>query len=376
MPKKTIMFAVVAGLVFALTPAVQAQTATVYKEDWQQVHDPDGGNAHPDWADIGPFRKLDGANVQGLREWHWANDNGPPSDTIIEWSSTGVQHGQAVSNEWEDLVELPGGDDWRYNGPSDSGSVFTYTNPGRGAPSPIVSAGDRGAQPQITLPYSSVSGAEGVQIGALVDGSWYFTDTFIHEGAGMISGGGGVQCRVQAWSEFVQDVDNDNWYLWSDDGGGDTDDPRDGYTRSSVTALPDALVGKEPISLPVGAIEVIGVMFNKNGNNDLYALDDLTISISTAVPGDVDGDGDVDLNDVGHFEAQFGMSGLPVPPVGPNSADIDEDGDVDLDDLKIMRDYYGAVPAAPAGAAVPEPATMTVLAIGGLMVLRRRSRKA
>ena len=90
------------------------------------------------------------------------------------------------------------------------------------------------------------------------------------------------------------------------------------------------------------------------------------------VPGDVDGDDDVDLADLGFLEAQFGMSGLPVPPVDPNSADIDEDGDVDLDDWKIMRDYWGAVAEAPAGGVIPEPATMTLLAIGGLMVLRRR----
>ena len=88
------------------------------------------------------------------------------------------------------------------------------------------------------------------------------------------------------------------------------------------------------------------------------------------VPGDVDGDGDVDLADVGYFEAQFGMSGLPLPPE-ENSADLDADGDVDLDDLVFIRDNFGAGPAAPA-AATPEPATMSLLALGGLMVLRRR----
>ena len=94
-----------------------------------------------------------------------------------------------------------------------------------------------------------------------------------------------------------------------------------------------------------------------------------------SVPGDVDGDGNVDLADMGIFEAQFGMSGLSLPP-GENSPDLDADGDVDLDDLVFIRDNFGFVtPAAPA-AATPEPATMTVLAIGGLAVLRRRRRKA
>ena len=93
--------------------------------------------------------------------------------------------------------------------------------------------------------------------------------------------------------------------------------------------------------------------------------------IVTPATGDVDGDGDVDLADVGYFEAQFGASGLPLPP-GENSADLDADGDVDLDDLVFIRDGFGYVTPAAPSAATPEPATMTVLAIGGMLVLRRR----
>ena len=95
--------------------------------------------------------------------------------------------------------------------------------------------------------------------------------------------------------------------------------------------------------------------------------------VVTDVPGDVDGDGNVDLTDMGLFEAQFGQSGLPLPP-GANSPDLDKDGDVDLDDLVFIRDNFGYVspPSPSASAATPEPATMTVLALGGLMVLRRR----
>ena len=57
--------------------------------------------------------------------------------------------------------------------------------------------------------------------------------------------------------------------------------------------------------------------------------------------------------------------------------DINEDGLVDLHDLVFIRDTLGYTSAAPSpSTATPEPATMTVLAIGGMLVLRRRRRKA
>ena len=92
--------------------------------------------------------------------------------------------------------------------------------------------------------------------------------------------------------------------------------------------------------------------------------------VVTDVPGDLDDNGTVDLADVGIFELQFGSQ---AP--GTYTADFDGDQDVDLDDYLVMRDNFGTVAAAPAAAATPEPATMTVLAIGGMLVMRRR-RKA
>ena len=99
----------------------------------------------------------------------------------------------------------------------------------------------------------------------------------------------------------------------------------------------------------------------------------LTILAVVGVPGDLSGDGDVDTEDVGLFELQFGSQPHGPVPGPPYTADFDEDDDVDLHDFLVMRDYLGTgVGAAPAVAATPEPATMTVLALGGLMVLRRR----
>jgi hypothetical protein len=67
--------------------------------------------------------------------------------------------------------------------------------------------------------------------------------------------------------------------------------------------------------------------------------------------------------------------------VGTLSCDFDNDGDVDIDDFQILNAQWGydgagggGAPEMP-GSETPEPATMSLLALGGLLILRRR-RKA
>ncbi len=62
----------------------------------------------------------------------------------------------------------------------------------------------------------------------------------------------------------------------------------------------------------------------------------LEITIATGIPGDIDGDGDVDLADLSILLAHYGQSG-----VGPDEGDLDGDGDVDLGDLSILLANYG-----------------------------------
>jgi endonuclease/exonuclease/phosphatase family metal-dependent hydrolase len=58
------------------------------------------------------------------------------------------------------------------------------------------------------------------------------------------------------------------------------------------------------------------------------------------IPGDLDGDGDVDLTDLSALLANYGMpSGA-----GPGDGDIDGDGDVDLLDLSALLANYGIGP--------------------------------
>jgi hypothetical protein len=98
-------------------------------------------------------------------------------------------------------------------------------------------------------------------------------------------------------------------------------------------------------------------------------------SISQGPDGDADNDLDVDTDDLAIFKAQFGG---PFPG-GANDPDFDDDGFVTLADFAIMRSNWDAGAEGSLGAPnftpAPEPATIGILLVGGLAVLRRKQRR-
>jgi len=91
------------------------------------------------------------------------------------------------------------------------------------------------------------------------------------------------------------------------------------------------------------------------------------------VDGDVDFDGEVDIDDYNGFLASFGEVGIGL------AADFDGDYDVDLDDFAVLRANYGASapspPLAP-GAATPEPGSICLLGLCGIAMIRKRRGKS
>jgi fibronectin-binding autotransporter adhesin len=141
-------------------------------------------------------------------------------------------------------------------------------------------------------------------------------------------------------------------------------------------------VGDVTIAKPAGWAWDSFAIEQRSPSTWALVLKNATFGVVAQDPGDTDGNRIVDEDDLANFKLAFGLGGAELIAEGFGfDPDFDDDGDADLDDFVTLRQYFGTdfdpeAPAMPDLSQTPEPATMSLLALGALAILRRRSRKA
>jgi hypothetical protein len=152
-----------------------------------------------------------------------------------------------------------------------------------------------------------------------------------------------------------------DWDAWTYTGPGFT-------TFSTAIALPSQSLVGQPLTVSLN-VAGGGGPDDQAGTNATWFIDN--VRINEIMPGDANGDGQVDINDLTVVLSNYNQTGMTW-----SQGEFTGDGKVDINDLTIVLAHYGQTSSAAIGA-VPEPGTLLMLAAGivGLLICACRKPK-
>lgn len=311
------------------------------------------------------FGRPEEAGNQNLPNWGWQrfNANGAASGST---TGGGGVSGDGPGGLPTDLANTetagPNADGttgayvegWQYMDGSQRLSMTTEFSFDPAASAPVTFRWYQGAA------YNGTANINEARIAVRINGNWFASsqiitniDTPVTAGANFGVTDGTAQGAVPKSLPF--DPAPSNWLTLNFDG--DFDPVTKTATASTITDLTTGAPATSPLT---GTITAFGIFRAVTGAN--MRFDNFTIEGKGTIPGDVDKDDDVDMNDFAairdHFQQSVTMR---------SEGDLNGDGLVDFLDFRQWKDNFPK-PLGAASAAVPEPASafLVLLAIASL----------
>ncbi len=153
----------------------------------------------------------------------------------------------------------------------------------------------------------------------------------------------GDRMASSSWQTFAAPLSPEHWYVYR------------GSWDALVSNVTNLYVRVKGVRSDVPVLIIRGI-------------DNVQITIPTRLMGDVNLDGYVDDDDLSILLASWNGS----VAWGCSAADLSRDGEIDDDDLSLILAHWNAGTPPMDGGAIPEPATLSLLVLGGLALIRRR----
>ncbi len=202
---------------------------------------------------------------------------------------------------------------------------------------------------------------------------------------GLAGGGAGI---YNVYVTYPQSANLDNapttFVASGDDGDAiyivdqDADAPLSGTLDTGVAIGLWEIVGQVELSDPNQTYTITQTSTENPGFVSMRGFGvmwEFVSGLDSLLPGDADGDGDVDLADFTILRNNFGVDMGATVMTG----DFNGDGTVDLADFTILRNNFGTTSDSDIAAidawyasVVPEPTTLGLAGVAGLGLLRRR----